>query len=106
MTLIFLEVAVTAPGCNGIEANLLECGPVAGRLGTFDSRDWFDTANAGLFIACVADPLDGALSCVRHRAGEALSCIVGTRLMIPQRFVVPVLALLPSRRFSRFRINI
>ena len=75
-TLVFPEVAVTAPGCNGTEANLLECGPPQRRLGTFDSRGCFDTTNPGLFIACVADPLDGALPSVRHRPGESLACIV------------------------------
>ena len=100
-TLVFPEVAVTAPGCNGTEANLLECGPAPGRLSTFDSRDCFDTANPGLFIACVADPLDGAPPCWR---AAGLRC-AESRLMIPQRFVIPVLALLaslPSRRSSRF----
>ena len=72
-TLVFPEVAITAPGCNGTESNLLECGPEPGRLSTFETRDCFDSGNPGLLIACVAEPLDGTLPVphnLRHSAVE------------------------------------
>eukprot|EP00892_Ulva_mutabilis_P004970 jgi/Ulvmu1/2845/UM144_0010.1 len=62
-TLVFSEVAVTAPGCNGAEANLLECGPdpntdIRQTTVTIASRECLG-ASAGLRIACVGDPAEG-----------------------------------------------
>ena len=67
-TLVFPEVAVTLPGCNGTESSLLECGPAPERPPVSESRRCFESDNPGLFIACVSESLDGLqpLPCFSH----------------------------------------
>eukprot|EP00892_Ulva_mutabilis_P005579 jgi/Ulvmu1/3393/UM016_0009.1 len=67
--IVFPEVAVTALGCNGTEANLLECGPAPGRLSSFESRDCYDSVQPGLFIACVAEAETGEEGALRLTDG-------------------------------------
>eukprot|EP00892_Ulva_mutabilis_P005574 jgi/Ulvmu1/3389/UM016_0005.1 len=68
-TIVFPEVAVTTLGCNGTEANLLECGPAPGRLSSFETRDCFDSVQPGLFIACVAEAETGEEGALRLTDG-------------------------------------
>eukprot|EP00892_Ulva_mutabilis_P005582 jgi/Ulvmu1/3396/UM016_0012.1 len=68
-TIVFPEVAVVAPGCNGTEANLLECGPAPGRLSSFQSQDCFGDDGPGLLIACVTEPQEGEEGALRLTDG-------------------------------------
>ena len=56
---VFPEVALSAPGCNGSEASLLECQPR--RPASRTNRECLDPGDSsrGLMIACVAEPEAG-----------------------------------------------
>lgn len=67
----FAEVALTKVGCVGTEASLLEC---AGDdiLDGIRTRECNEAGNPGLFLSCVADPIEG----VGPYACAALLCAI------------------------------
>eukprot|EP00892_Ulva_mutabilis_P004105 jgi/Ulvmu1/2066/UM121_0007.1 len=57
---VYLEVAVTLPACNGTESSLLECSLEDASFGFLSgSRGCFEDGDAGLLLACVAEPNPG-----------------------------------------------
>lgn len=59
-TLVFPEVSLTSPGCNGSEASLLECRGDVPRVRLEDNRECFGSTDEGLYVACVAQEETGA----------------------------------------------
>eukprot|EP00892_Ulva_mutabilis_P001585 jgi/Ulvmu1/11427/UM076_0001.1 len=59
---VYPEVAISKPGCDGAEDRLLDC-PVDQRPDNFiprtDQRGCYSSSDPGLYLACVAEPLEG-----------------------------------------------
>ena len=60
--LVFPQVAITKPGCNGTESRLIDC-PVdptpSGFITPTNNRNCFSSTGPGLYIGCVAEPIQG-----------------------------------------------
>ena len=97
---VFPEVALTAVGCNGSEASLLECG--RGRVGPgsrFD-RGCLSDDSAGLVIACVAEGDTGTYTCQRDMCLVLSSRVWITHTVlchVLQRVLLCTPAIQPSR---------
>jgi len=78
-TSVFPEIAITASGCIGSEERLIDCGQEVSTSSYdfFFSRDCLDSSGAGLRIACVGTPEQGA---VMVHVPEALHCIAAGAL--------------------------
>lgn len=69
----FAEVGATLVGCQGNEASLLDCGGDS-ILEGLRSRECREDGDAGLFLSCVASPVEGARSF--HPCRPVLICSV------------------------------